>query len=59
MIDAFSIIRWTRKIHNLFAFVSAKYEVLREEWNGISLEVYYHPNHTYNIDKLMEGMKNQ
>ena len=46
-----------QKIHNLFAFVSAKYEVLREEWNGINLEVYYHPTHTYNIDKLMEGMK--
>ena len=46
-----------QKIHNLFAFVSAKYDILREDWNGISLEVYHHPSHKYNIDKLMEGMK--
>ena len=46
-----------QKIHNLFAFVSAKYEVIREQWNGINLEVYHHPTHTYNIDKLMQGMK--
>ena len=46
-----------QKIHNLFAFVSGKYDILREDWNGISLEVYHHPSHKYNIDKLMEGMK--
>ncbi len=47
-----------QKIHNLFAFVSARYEVIKEEWNGINLEVYHHSTHTYNVDKLMEGMKN-
>ena len=46
-----------QKIHNLFAFVSARYEVIKEEWNGINLEVYHHSTHTYNVDKLMEGMK--
>ena len=45
------------KIHNLFAFVSARYEVRRENWNGISLEIYHHPSHNYNVDKLMNGMK--
>jgi ABC-2 type transport system permease protein len=46
-----------QKIHNLFAFVSARYDVIQEEWNGINLEVYHHSTHTYNVDKLMEGMK--
>ncbi len=46
-----------QKIHNLFAFVSAKYEVVKEEWNGISLEVYHHSSHAYNVDKMMDGMK--
>lgn len=46
-----------QKIHNLFAFVSARYEVLQEDFNGVSLEVYYHKSHNYNIDKLMDGMK--
>ena len=44
-------------IHNLFAFVSARYKVQEEHWNGISLEIYHHPTHDYNLDKLMEGMK--
>ena len=46
-----------QKIHNLFAFVSAKYEIVQEEWNGISLEIYHHPSHDYNVDILMNGMK--
>ena len=46
-----------QKIHNLFAFISARYEVLQEDFNGVSLEVYYHKSHNYNIDKLMDGMK--
>lgn len=43
---------------DLFAnIVSASYEVLREKWNGIDLEIYYHKSHTYNIGRMMESMK--
>ncbi len=44
-------------IQNFYSFLSGKYEVRKEEWNGISLEIYYHPRHTYNLDKMMESMK--
>ena len=47
---------------NLFSIVSARYEVMREPWKGpdgkeILLEIYYHPTHTYNLDRMMRGMK--
>jgi len=45
------------KMHRFFAFISAHYEVLKETHNGVDLEVYYHPAHTFNIGSLMHGMK--
>lgn len=45
------------KILNFFAFNSARYEVKKEMYKGISLEIYYHKPHTYNLDRMMKGMK--
>ena len=45
------------KILNFYAFNSARYEVKKELWKGISLEIYYHKPHTYNLDRMMKGMK--
>lgn len=45
------------KILNFYAFNSARYEVKKEVWNGISLEIYYHKPHRYNLDRMMKGMK--
>ncbi len=45
------------KILNFFAFNSARYEVKKEMWNGISLEIYYHKPHTFNLDRMMRGIK--
>ena len=44
-------------IWNFFTILSAKYKVIKEHYNGVSLEIYYHPGHTYNLDNLMNGMK--
>jgi len=46
-----------KPIHNLFAFVSGKYERLEETWNGVDLEILYHPKHNYNLKTMMDGMK--
>jgi len=40
-----------------FSFLSARYEVLREEWNGIKLEVYYHRDHPWNVPRMMNSLK--
>ena len=45
------------KMKNVYAFNSARYEVKREMWEGKSLEIYYHKDHDYNIDRMMKGLK--
>ena len=45
------------KMLNFYAFNSARYQVKKEMWKGISLEIYYHQPHGYNIDRMMKGMK--
>lgn len=45
------------KILNFFAFNSAKYEVKRDTWNDVNLEIYYHKGHEYNLERMMAGMK--
>ncbi|GAA4975498.1 M1 family aminopeptidase [Algibacter aquimarinus] len=45
------------KILNFYAFNSAKYEVVKDKWNDVNLEIYYHKGHEYNLDRMMAGMK--
>ena len=45
------------KILNYYAFNSAKYEVKKDKWNDVNLEIYYHKGHEYNLDRMMAGMK--
>ncbi|MGA3211312.1 MAG: M1 family aminopeptidase, partial [Terriglobales bacterium] len=42
---------------DFFCFVSGRYEVAREEWNGIRLEVYYLKEHPWNVPRMMNSMK--
>jgi ABC-type transport system involved in multi-copper enzyme maturation permease subunit len=46
-----------RALH-FVAFMSARYEVQREEWNGIKLEVYYDKDHPWNVPRMMKSLKN-
>jgi aminopeptidase N len=36
-----------------FGFVSGRYQVRRVEHRGISVEVYHHPGHDYNVEKML------
>ncbi len=45
------------KILNFYAFNSAEYEVKKDKWNDVNLEIYYHKGHEYNLERMMEGMK--
>lgn len=44
-------------ILNFYSFLSAKYQVKKEMYEGISLEIYYHKGHEYNLDRMMKSMK--
>jgi ABC-type transport system involved in multi-copper enzyme maturation permease subunit len=46
-----------KPILDFFSFQSAKYAVKKDTLDGISLEVYYHPDHEYNVDRIMDSMK--
>jgi len=40
-----------------YSFISADYEVAREDWNGLKLEVYYIKDHPWNVARMMNSMK--
>lgn len=42
---------------NFYSFISAKYEVAREKWNDIDVEVYYDKKHPYNVRDMLESIK--
>jgi ABC-2 type transport system permease protein len=44
-------------ILNFYSFLSAAYQVKKDSWNGINLEIYYNKGHEYNLDRMMKGMK--
>ena len=51
-----------RPIADFYAIVSARYAVKKETYkprvgSPVSLEIYYHPDHTVNLDRMMRGMK--
>jgi len=46
-----------KPVLNFYSFLSARYEVKREKWNGVDLEVYYHKGHEYNVEKMMRSMR--
>ncbi len=42
---------------NFYSFISARYEVARRKWQGIDLEVYYHPAHAYNVPNMLQSLE--
>lgn len=44
-------------ILDFFSFQSARYTVARDTWHDVALEVYYDPQHPYNIDRMLSAMK--
>ncbi|AQG80631.1 ABC transporter permease/M1 family aminopeptidase [Spirosoma montaniterrae] len=54
--------RMDRPIANFYAIVSARFAIRKELYkpkagNPVSLEIYYHPAHAENLDRMMRGMK--
>jgi len=42
---------------NFYSFISARYEVAREKFNGIDIEVYHIKEHAYNVPNMLASMK--
>ena len=45
------------RINNFYSFLSGRFDVKRDKWKNVNLEVYYTPGHEYNLDKMMESAK--
>ncbi|HEX6292488.1 MAG TPA: M1 family aminopeptidase [Herpetosiphonaceae bacterium] len=36
---------------------SGEYAVLEDRWNDVALQIFHHPTHTYNLDRMVRSMK--
>ena len=46
-----------RPIWSLYAFVSGRYAIKRDKWKDVNIEIYYHPTHTYNLERMIRAVK--
>jgi ABC-type transport system involved in multi-copper enzyme maturation permease subunit len=46
-----------KPILDFFSYQSAHYEVRRDKWNDVALEVYYDAKHPYNVERMIDAMK--
>jgi ABC-2 type transport system permease protein len=46
-----------KPILNFYAFQSARYEVRHERWQDVTIDVYYHPGHDFNLDRIIGGVR--
>lgn len=45
------------KIQDFFSYNSGNFAVKRDNWNGVKLEIYYLPSHTFDLDKMLGSAK--
>jgi ABC-2 type transport system permease protein len=41
----------------IFAIMSARYEVTRDRWNDVAIEVYHHASHDMNVPRMIDSVK--
>jgi len=44
-------------IANYYAFLSAEFEVAKEEYKGVKIEVFHHASHGINMQRMVESIK--
>ncbi len=49
--------RMDSPILNFFAFQSARYEVVKDRWNDVAIEIYYQRGHEYNLQRMIDATK--
>jgi hypothetical protein len=40
-----------------FSVISARYAIKKDKWKDVNIEIYYHPGHEYNLDKMIKSVK--
>jgi hypothetical protein len=49
--------RMEKPILDFYTFQSARYEVRHDRWQDVTIDVYYHPAHAFNVDRMIRGAK--
>jgi hypothetical protein len=44
-------------ILNFFSYLSADYEVRRDRWSDVAIEIYHHRRHDYNVERMIDAVK--
>jgi len=44
-------------ILGFWAYLSADWEIARDAWRDVAIEVYYHPEHPYNVGRMIDAVK--
>lgn len=47
--------RMDRPMLNFYGFLSARYEVRHDRWQDVTIEVYHHPGHEPNVERMIRG----
>ncbi|MBV8113461.1 MAG: hypothetical protein JO300_01890 [Silvibacterium sp.] len=42
-------------INDFFSYISGHYAIKRDKWQDVNLEIYYEPQHTYDLDKMISS----
>ncbi len=45
------------KIANFYAYVSGRYDVKRENYKGVNIEIYHAPQHAFDVARMIEAVK--
>ncbi len=44
-------------IPDFYSILSARWTVTRDAWNGIPIEIYHHPDHAFNVRRMIASAK--
>ncbi|MGZ8854008.1 MAG: ABC transporter permease, partial [Thermoanaerobaculia bacterium] len=47
----------TSPILGFWSYLSARYQVKKDKWNDVAIEVYYDAKHPYNVQRMIDGVK--
>ena len=49
--------RMDSPILNFYSFLSANYAIKKDRWKDVNIEIYYHPGHEYNLERMVKSIK--
>lgn len=45
------------RIANFYSYLSGRYTIKHDKWQNVNLEIYYTPQHTFDLDKMLGSSK--